>query len=284
MMNVFVTVLIPAYNASKTIGRAIHSILNQTYSNFEFIVINDGSTDDTLNIVNSFHDSRLRIIDQKNIGKVRSLNKGIRLAKGSYIAMLDADDESHYKRLEKQIQFCNNNPGIEVVGTATKEVYYDGKAKIRYRPPNNREMIKSIIKICPITHSSAMIKKGVFDVVGLYDPAKDGPQKKAIGEDYDMWIRMLQHGIQMANMDDVLTTYYRLPDSSIGSRTVKKKIVQRLKARNEAMQTLNLPIYNYMFFVPVLVLSMLEIFNFKYDDIFNLISKDNINGSGYSKP
>jgi glycosyltransferase involved in cell wall biosynthesis len=273
MISPFVTVLTTAYNAYSTISRAIVSILNQTYTNFEYIIINDGSTDNTLNIIQSFNDSRLRIINQKNIGKVRSLNKGIQLAEGTYIAMLDADDESHITRLQKQIDFIKDSKyKLEVVGTATEEIYSDGTCKIRYRPSNNYEMIKNIVKICPITHSSALINKNVFNIVGLYNIYKDGPMKKSIGEDYDIWVRMLSHGIQMANMNDVLTRYYRSPLSSIGSRTLIQKVIHRLRARNEAIQQLKLPKYYYIYFIPVFILTIFEIFNIKYDKLFNFIS------------
>src|SRR5690242_9380591 len=96
----------PVYNASSYLREAIESILNQTYSNFEFIIINDGSTDNSLEIIRSYHDPRISVVNNEtNLGIIKTRNKGLKLAKGKYIANMDADDISLSSRLEKQVQY-----------------------------------------------------------------------------------------------------------------------------------------------------------------------------------
>ena len=111
MKNPLVSILMPVYNSEKYLREAIKSILNQTFTNFELIIINDGSTDNSLKIIKSFKDNRIKIIKNKgNLGLIKTLNKGIDLAQGKYIARMDADDIAMPKRLEKQIAFFNENP------------------------------------------------------------------------------------------------------------------------------------------------------------------------------
>jgi glycosyltransferase involved in cell wall biosynthesis len=113
-----ISVLMSVYNGEKYLKEAVDSILNQTFSDFEFIVINDHSTDSTSEILFSYKDSRLKIIENdENIGITKSLNKGLRLVSGKYTARMDADDISFNNRLEKQLQYLEDNPDVGVLGT-----------------------------------------------------------------------------------------------------------------------------------------------------------------------
>ena len=107
----------PVYNGEKYLQEAIESILNQTFKDFEFIIINDGSTDKTLEIIKSFTDPRIKLITQENRGIIYSLNKGITESRGKYIARMDADDISLPERLEKEYRFLEQNPNYGIVGT-----------------------------------------------------------------------------------------------------------------------------------------------------------------------
>ncbi len=123
-----------AYNAEKFVKTAVQSILNQTYTNFEFIIINDGSDDKTAEIIKSFSDKRIIFIDNaKNSGLITALNSGIEIAKGEYIARMDADDESLSERLRLQIEFMQKQQNIGVLGTATFAIYND-KSRVISRP------------------------------------------------------------------------------------------------------------------------------------------------------
>lgn len=113
-----VSVLMPVYNGAKYLHEAVKSILDQTYADFEFLIVNDGSTDDSEKIILSFKDPRIVIIKNEiNIGLINSLNKGLTIAKGKYIARMDADDVAMPQRLELQVKEFNTNPNAIVIGT-----------------------------------------------------------------------------------------------------------------------------------------------------------------------
>src|SRR5690606_5635129 len=117
-----VTVLMPAFNPGKYLPEAIESILSQTYSDFEFLIINDGSTDDTLEVIKSYKDSRIRLISRENKGLINTLNEGIDAASGQLIARMDADDICLSTRLEKQVKFFDEHPDHVLVGAEANVV------------------------------------------------------------------------------------------------------------------------------------------------------------------
>ncbi len=120
-MNPKVTVLMPVYNAEKYLKTAIESILKQTFSDFELLIINDGSTDGSEEIIRSFNDKRIRLFNnEQNLGIIKTLNKGLNLAKGEYIIRMDADDISLPDRLELQVKYMEENPGIGISGTQAR--------------------------------------------------------------------------------------------------------------------------------------------------------------------
>jgi glycosyltransferase involved in cell wall biosynthesis len=268
-----ISVVLPIYNGAKTIRRAVESVLAQTYKNFEFIIINDGSTDETPEILTSLHDERIRILHQENRGLVASLNRGITEAAGKHIARMDADDFAMPKRLEKQVEFMESHPTVGVLGTAVKIVYSDGTERIRRRPLDTASIRKNIVKICPFCHSSVMIRKEVFDKVGPYDSSKDG-SKKLLVEDYDLWVRVLAAGYDMANLPDVLMVYYKEPASILRSRSLSMRLKQQVLSRIEIIKRLNLGYSAYLNIPPVVMLSILNHFGVRLDRIFNLLSDD----------
>jgi glycosyltransferase involved in cell wall biosynthesis len=266
-----VSVILPVYNGEKTIGRAVNSILFQTYTDFEFIIVNDGSTDGTSEILSSYNDKRIRILHQENRGLVASLNRGIKESKGKYIARMDADDVALPERLKKQVNFLERNLTVGVLGTYTKVVYHDGTERVRQRPLNTTSIKKNIIRICPFCHSSVMIRREVFDRVGLYDSSKDG-SKKLLVEDYDLWVRVLAAGYDMANLPDVLMVYYKEPASILRSRSLSMRLKQQVLSRIEIIKRLNLGYSAYLNIPPVVMLSILNHFGVRLDGIFNLLS------------
>ena len=123
-MNPKVTVLMPVYNCEKYLRESIESILNQTFKDFEFLIINDGSSDKSAEIVESYNDNRINFVqNEKNIGLAASLNRGLDIAKGEYIARMDADDISLPERLEKQVRFMETNPQIGICGQLDKNLW-----------------------------------------------------------------------------------------------------------------------------------------------------------------
>jgi len=271
-MKPIISVVLPVYNGVITIKAAVESILDQTYDNFELIVINDGSTDETSEILASFNDKRLTVLNQKNQGLAASLNRGIQQSKGKYIARIDADDIAFPERLQKQVNFMEANPAIVVMGTAARLIYSNGTQRVRYRPLDTASIRKNIIKICPFTHSSVMIRKDVLDKVGLYDVAKDGA-KKTLVEDYDLWVRILAAGYEMANTAEVLMICHRNPGSVMRGRSFWKRLEQQILSRKNAIKTLNLSFASYFNLIPVIVLNVASHYGLKLDFFFKILSK-----------
>jgi len=181
-----ITILMSVYNGEKYLREAVDSILNQTFKNFEFIIINDGSTDKTEEILKDYNDSRIKIYKNKrNLGVAKSLNVGLKMAKGEYIARQDSDDISTPKRLAVQADFLDRHPAYAVVGVFPK-VINEISDKIRYgqRPIKDIDIRKTLKTKNCIVHGSAMIRMRCLHDVGLYD------ESMANSEDYELWLRL----------------------------------------------------------------------------------------------
>lgn len=172
------SVIIPLYNKEKYIKRAINSVLKQTYQNFEIIVINDGSTDNSLSVIKSIKDKRVKIFNQKNLGVSNARNKGIKKAKGEYIAFLDADDKFLNNYLETIVQLILKYPNNSFFGTAFKKVYKKNDTEIcdfNFGKKSEKtfivkDLISAVVKNKKffIHISSIVIKKEIFDEIGYF--------------------------------------------------------------------------------------------------------------------
>lgn len=179
------SVIFPCYNAAEYLQEAINSILTQTFPDFELIIIDDGSTDDSAEIISKQTDPRLRVIrNEKNLGLIKTLNKGIAAANGKYIARMDADDVSRPERFEKQISFLESNPQTGVCGTWMFMIHNSTVYKHRYI---TSDLIKSALVFNnPLVHPSVMMRKELFaENDQVYDP------RFPHGEDYALWISLL---------------------------------------------------------------------------------------------
>lgn len=181
------SVVMSVYNGSDFIKSSIECILNQTYKDFEFIIINDGSTDNSSDIIESYAkiDERIIVVNQVNIGLTKSLNKAIAVAKGVYIARQDVDDISDKYRFEKQIKILDQNKNINIV-SCWYNVIDESNCKIAYRKPSIDiiKLIKTLKKENIICHSSVMFRKSDFYNVGKYD------ETRRYAQDYDLWKRL----------------------------------------------------------------------------------------------
>lgn len=196
-----VTVLMPVYNGEKYLGEAIESILNQTFTDFEFLIINDGSTDKSIEIIQSYKDSRIRLIHhEKNFGLIVALNKGLDLAQGEYIVRMDCDDISLPERLKKQVEFMDVHPEIGVCGTKVKAIA--SKVSFRFGYCVSHDLIKSRLIFEPsIAHASAIFRKNFLKKFSLrYDT------RFVRAEDYEFWVRCSDY-FPFANIDKVLYLY-----------------------------------------------------------------------------
>lgn len=195
-----ISVIMPTYNADKYLRESIESILGQTYTDFEFIIINDGSTDQTKQIIESYQDPRIRLINHNyNQGLVKSLNQGIKLARGQFIARMDADDIASPARFQIQLDYMNSDPQVGVCGSWIKVF---GSQNYLWRTPITHERITTkLLFESSIAHPTVMIRKSVFDKYELsYDQAYE------YAEDYALWVEMAKHS-QLANIPKVLLKY-----------------------------------------------------------------------------
>lgn len=222
-MGILVSVVMPVYNGERYLRQAIESILSQTFRDFEFIIINDASTDKSEEIIRSFAESRIVYIkNDKNLGQAESLNRGIRNAKGVYVARMDQDDISLPERISAQSAYMEANRDAAILGTGYQEV--DENSNITRRPlfPNSpdvktRLFFARLTGWASIVHPTVMIRKDIFDKVGYYDP------KYRICQDYDLWLRVVRK-YKIENIPKVLLNY-RVHDSS----TSKKENIDTVK-------------------------------------------------------
>lgn len=180
----FISVVIPTYNRVTFLKDAIDSVFAQTFQSFELIVVDDGSTDDMSGLLLSYG-SKIKVIKKANKGPSAARNRGVKAAKGEWIAFLDSDDVWKPDKLEKQVQFIKDNPDIKIC--QTEEIWIrNGK---RVNPRKKHEMhsgwiYEQCLPLCIVSPSSVMIHKDVFEKVGLFD------ETMLACEDYDLWLRI----------------------------------------------------------------------------------------------
>jgi len=200
-----ISIVMAAYNEEQDIGRAIESILAQTFTNWELIVIDDGSTDTTADIVRRYaaEDSRIHLVcNETNLELSESLNKGIGLAQADLIARADADDINLPERLSKQYEFLQVHNEIDVLGTAAYLLDETGRRVKTYSHPLTHAELEGLpfIKI-PFFHPSVMIRRKFFNTAGLYDPHYPN------AEDKELWLRGISIGCRYANLPEPLIEY-----------------------------------------------------------------------------
>lgn len=210
-----ISVVMSAYNAEQFLADAIESILNQTFRNFEFVIINDGSTDKTADILNKYkdRDSRIVLIDNgTNIGMAKSFNVGIRHSRGRFIARMDADDISAPTRFERQIEMFTSNEVLDVVSSWYSIIDINGEYVTQIKGPCQNEEIKRVIynnMNIPFCHGSVTMKKESIEKVGLYREEFRYPYP----EDYDLWLRLYENNSVFYVIPEYLYKYRVSPDS-----------------------------------------------------------------------
>ena len=184
-----VTVLMPAYNAGKYIGEAISSVLEQSFTDFELLIVNDGSTDDTEKIIRSFNDPRIVLISQENKGVSAALNLGLAHARAPYIARFDADDVCLQNRLKVQYEFITAYPEYTIIGSAVDYIDADGHFIFTHHPEGhlNEEIQQLKYTICPFIHSSVFYKKEAVVNNGGYN------EHAYTYEDHFLWVNILKN-------------------------------------------------------------------------------------------
>lgn len=213
-MQPLISVILPVYNAEKYLSEAIESILIQTLDDFELIIINDGSTDESLNIINSFieKDKRIKLITRENKGLVASLNEGIALSNGKFIARMDADDICLPTRFQEQINYmCHFD--IDLCGSWIEQFNsVSNHTEIKKYPSRHQDILIMSIFECAFAHPSTMIRKQVFNSLSY---------RNVTAEDYKLWCEIILGGYRVANIPKVLLKY-RDHDSQVTKSNQKR--------------------------------------------------------------
>ena len=217
-----VTVLMAVYNGEKHIKPTIESILNQTFKDFEFVIVNDASTDATVDLIESYKDSRIIIHhNKKNVGQTKSLNIGLRLARGKYIARIDAGDVSLPVRLKKQVAYMEKHPEIAILGTSAFR--YNDKGRlidVVHMPDSLDHIIQRIFYASPVIHISAMMKRETILHFGGYDEDYD------VLADYQLWSKLLQNNYRISNLREILVGYLVSPESLGAVNSLGRSVVE----------------------------------------------------------
>lgn len=230
-----VSVIMPAYNAEKYIQEAIDSILNQSHANLELLIFDDGSSDSTRKIIDSYSDERIKkIFSDKNSGVVAARNHCIDLAQGKYIALMDADDIASHDRFTKQLAFLEAD-GCDVCGS---EHWNLNQLTGALKPSKNRHTdadLRALLSVyCTMCNSTVMtraeiIKRYKYDAV------------IPVAEDYYLWVQLAAAGYRFANLRERLVTYRQYPEQD-SSKHVEKYRVATMEIMGQYLQKLGIPL------------------------------------------
>jgi glycosyltransferase involved in cell wall biosynthesis len=222
-----ISILLPAYNVAPYIRGAMESILSQSFKDFELLVFEDASTDETLDILSTFKDSRVRLLHSTvNRGYITHLNEGLLQAQGEYIARMDADDIAVALRLEKQCNYLDQNPEISVLGSDVYTTFEDGKRGPLWKYPETPEKVAArLLFHTSHAHPAVMFRRELVDK-GLfrYD------ESFYSAEDYELWTRLAGQ-VRMANISLPLL-YYRISKQQVSNVLKPTQVELSIKIRN----------------------------------------------------
>lgn len=236
------TVVMAVHNNQKTLQSAVKSILNQTYKDFKFIIINDASTDGSSTTLTKFalDDKRIKIIINKNqLGLTRSLNKGLKEVKTQYIARMDTDDISLPKRLEKQLEFMEKHPQIMLLGTAAYLINdREKQLGLKRFSSDYQTLRRQVLHHCPFIHPTWMFRRSLLRQIGNYN------EKFPFAQDYEFILRLFASH-QAVNLPQPLLKYRVDSPSAISLKNLKQQEKLALKARFLALTTYGYPISEF---------------------------------------
>ena len=219
-----ISVLMTVYNDAEYLPYSIRSILNQTYRDFEFIIVNDGSSDNTENIISEFKDERIKYKKISHSGLAAALNFGINSASGNWIARIDADDVNTLNRLQTQFDLIKSNPDYDVI--SSRSVYFEEPSKILFFlnvPEDDSEIKKYLNLHNPVNHSSVIYKKNIIQEAGGYN------EKMECFEDFELWFR-LKNKLTFKIIPEYLV-YTRFRHDSM-SRSAKSSNIYKMLMNN----------------------------------------------------
>ena len=237
-----VSIIMSVHNGMPFLIEAMKSVQQQTWTDFEFIIINDGSSDDSGGYIekNQGNDKRIILIKQSNLGLTKSLNRGIKISKGEYIARIDADDIWHKDKLAKQIKYLEAHPNCALLGTAYQRIdangAYLGEATIAIF--NSDNLIRdAITKFNPFFHSSVIFRRDACMQLGGYD------EFYRYAQDYNLWVRFIAK-YSVANLPEILA-FQRITQDNISIKKERKQRWYALKSKLLAIKLLKLNVLHY---------------------------------------
>lgn len=221
------------YNGQDALAGTIQSMLRQTCGDFEFIIVDDGSTDSSLQVIRSFDDGRIVVhTNETNLGQTRSLNVGLKLARAKYVARMDAGDFSFRSRLIRQLKFMTRHPQYAAVGTAAVMVSPEGgKIGIARRPRRFREVLLRMFYVSPLIHISAMMHRETILALGGYD------EQFHLAADHELWSKLIRSGRRVTSLRRPLVGWEVATDSlsfeHLGGRVTQEasEIIRRNAAQ-----------------------------------------------------
>lgn len=248
--SVMISVIMSVYNAEKYLKKAVESILNQTYKDFEFIIINDCSRDNSSAILEEYARYNKNIIllnNLDNLGLTRNLNLALSIARGKYIARMDADDISCLNRFERQVEFLRKDASYDIVGSFSNDI--DGHGNIigtRTSPVTHEKIIRMLPRLSPITHPAVMFKRNSLQKLGYYNV------KYTTSQDLDLWLRAAGAGLKFYNIPEYLFQY-RMDEDFVKRKTFKFRW-NDCKIRLKGYKYIKLPWYKYSYaFIPLVL-------------------------------
>ncbi|WP_346857501.1 glycosyltransferase [uncultured Draconibacterium sp.] len=255
-----ISVIMSVYNAEKYLSESINSILNQTFKNFEFIIIDDKSSDKSVEIINSMasKDSRIKFIQNKvNQGLTINLNTAINIAKGKYIARMDADDISEVHRFEQQLDFLRENPHIDILGSFCKNINQNGEV-ISYRevPTDHLQITKILPSLNPIAHPTVIFKTDTLKAIGAYD------EQYRTSQDYFLWFKAVGAHLHLHNIPSYLL-YYRMDDNYKQRKSFSYRW-NEIKIKLNGYKLIKHPWYKYYSLLVSIALAFLPSFLFSF--------------------
>lgn len=253
-----VSIIMGIYNCEDTLDEALQSIFNQTFQNWEFIICNDGSTDNSYSIAEKYakNDKRIKLIqNEKNMGLNYTLNHCLKYAQGEYIARMDGDDISLPTRLQKEVEFLESHPDYSIVSTPM--IYFDERGEFTIGKSIKIPTKYDAIKGTPFCHAPCMVRKRAYDAVKGYSIDK----KTLRVEDYDLWIRMMSLGFKGYNLSEPL--YKMRDDRDAYSRRKYKYRINEAYVKYKAIKLLKLPLKYFVFILRPLIVGCIPSFLYK---------------------
>lgn len=246
-----ISVVMSVYNAEKYLKAAIDSILNQTYSDFELILINDKSSDASDAILKQYQteDSRIILLEnEENMGLTKSLNRGLEVARGEFIARMDADDISVLERFEKQVKFLDEHPDYSFVSCIAQYIDENGKPEqMRLFPETNEEIYDMMPKVDAVMHPGVMFRREDIAKIGNYC------EDFRVVQDYDLWFRGMAAGYKFYNIQEPLVLFRR--NDSYNTRKSKAYRMVDYQVRKKGYRINNIPLHKRVYLLIPLALA-----------------------------